>query len=65
MMFSSWPIQHEGISAAIPSEPKTWQRNFKDDLKQAMEYLCEFKEKIDKLHPECARMIERMFQCPR
>jgi len=43
------------------SEDK-WQRNEKDDLKTAIEYLYEFREKLSKLHPIAMEAIDQMLQ---
>ena len=39
-----------------------WVRNQKEDMKKAMDYLYEFREKLDELHPECVIIIESMLQ---
>lgn len=43
----------------LHSEDK-WQRNEKDDVKTAIEYLYEFKEKLSKLHPTAQATIEHI-----
>lgn len=45
-----------------PSGQVNYQRNLKDDLKTALDLLFEFKEKIDKLHPNTKEIIEQMLQ---
>lgn len=51
--------------AEIPNMPminKTWERNVQEDLKKAIDLLFDFKASLDKLHPECTRVIERIMQ---
>ena len=36
---------------SAPSIPENWKRNEQEDVKKAIEYLYEFKEKLSKLHP--------------
>lgn len=45
----------------ICREPR-YDRNEKEDLKLALDYLWEFKEKLNKLHPNVTYTIERMLQ---
>ncbi len=40
----------------------TWNRNEKEDMKLAIEYLYEFHEKLSKLHPECTMHMNHMLQ---
>lgn len=39
-----------------------YSRSIKDDMKIAMELLFQFKEGIEKLHPECSYLIEKLLQ---
>jgi|KBSMisStandDraft_5_1062788.scaffolds.fasta_scaffold2511203_2 hypothetical protein len=45
-----------------PSSPSTWERNEKEDMKLAMDYLYEFKEKLSKLHPFCVETVHNLLQ---
>lgn len=49
-------------AAPMPKIDSTWDRNFKDDMHTALDLFYKFKEGLDKLHPECARNIERLLQ---
>lgn len=42
--------------------PGTWERNEKEDMKLAMDYLYEFKEKLMKLHPLCMETVNNLLQ---
>ena len=61
-MFSQWPMQCDTNSVPAPTVPESWKRNFKEDMKLAMDYLFELKEKLEKLHPECTRVVEKLMQ---
>ncbi len=37
-----------------------WSRNMQDDMKEAIDLVFKFKAALDKLHPECLSIIERM-----
>ena len=54
------------IYSKSPSVPDhlqdRWRRNEKEDLKTAIDYLYEFKKKIDELHPSCLDIIHKMLQ---
>lgn len=52
-------------SVCAPKPDDRWSRNIKDDMKEAIDYLFKFKESLDKLHPECTRVIEKMLQANR
>lgn len=39
-----------------------YKRCEKDDMKQAIELLYEFKKKIDELHPNCLNLIDHIIQ---
>ena len=45
----------------LHSEDK-WQRNEQEDMKKAIEYLYEFREKLSKLHPVALEAIDMMLQ---
>lgn len=49
-------------SAPVSPNPNRWERNEKDDMKTAIEYLFDFKDKLSKLHPTAIDMIENMLQ---
>ena len=46
---------------AYPLESK-YNRNEMEDMKKAIEYLYEFKKKLDELHPHCITMMENLLQ---
>ena len=37
-----------------------WSRNMQEDMKEAIDLVFKFKAALDKLHPECLTIIERM-----
>lgn len=41
-----------------------YSRNIKEDMKIAMDLLFQFKEGMEKLHPECSSLIELLLQNP-
>jgi len=41
-----------------------YSRNIKEDIKVAMDLLFQFKEGMEKLHPECSSLIEKLLQNP-
>lgn len=45
-----------------PSNTTTWDRNEKEDMKLAIEYLYDLHEKLSKLHPECRITIHNILQ---
>jgi hypothetical protein len=51
-------------SASIPAPEircdDRYSRSMEDDMKEAIALLFKLKAGLDKLHPECTRMIERM-----
>lgn len=49
----------------IPQEskiPSQYLRDYKEDMKLALDYLFEFQDKINSLHPRCIHMIDSMFK---
>lgn len=44
------------------AEKSPWERNELEDVKKAIEYLYEFKEKLSKLHPVAMNMMEHILQ---
>lgn len=42
-----------------------YSRNVKEDMKSAMDLIWTFKEGLDKLHPDCLCLVERMLFSPR
>jgi hypothetical protein len=42
-----------------------YARNEKEDLKTGIDYLYEFREKLNKLHPFVIDLIDQMLQRPR
>lgn len=47
-----------------PKPDDRWSRNQKEDMKEAVDLLWKFKEALDRLHPECTNLMERMLQVP-
>ena len=47
-----------------PDRIEIYDRNEKDDLKLALDYLFEFKEKLNNLHPNVLYIIEKLLQSP-
>lgn len=43
-------------------EPSRNSRNEKEDMQKAIEYLYDFKRKLDELHPNCIVLIENLLQ---
>ncbi len=39
-----------------------YNRNEEEDMQTAITYLYDFKRKIDKLHPNCLRLVDQMLQ---
>lgn len=49
----------------VQSKPDDrYARNIKDDMLTALNLLFEFKEGMDKLHPECSAIVERLLENP-
>lgn len=46
----------------VKSAPSRYDRNARDDFPKAIEYLYEFVDKLQKLHPDCAEIIEHILQ---
>jgi hypothetical protein len=53
----SFPVQETSKSSN-----NNYERNEKEDMKLAMEYLYEFNEKLNKLHPMCKDLIHHVLQ---
>lgn len=56
-------------TAQVPSMPQIcaddrYARNMEEDLKVAIELLFKFKAGLDKLHPQCTQLIEKMMSMP-
>lgn len=49
---------------AAPLPDNRWNRNMKDDMKTAIDLLWKFKEELEKLHPECTHVLERLLANP-
>lgn len=49
----------------LAHEPKQWERNEQENIKKAIEYLYEFRDKLSKLHPVAMETIEMLLQRPR
>lgn len=41
-----------------------YSRSVKDDIKTAMDLLFVFKDGLEKLHPDCVRIIEKLLHNP-
>lgn len=41
-----------------------WSRDMQEDMKTAIDLLWKFKAGLDKLHPDCLGIIERMISLP-
>lgn len=57
-------MQNCSFPVTETSKPRNdnWDRNEKEDMKLAIEYLYEFNEKLSKLHPQCKEHINHMLQ---
>lgn len=49
-----------GIQCQAPAPDDRWSRNMQEDMKEAIDLVFKFKASLDKLHPECLAIIERM-----
>lgn len=56
---SSSPSQFAPLQAAVNPDDR-WARNMQEDMKEAIDLAFKFKAALDKLHPECLTIIERM-----
>lgn len=61
---SNQPLQPSCAPQPLHSEDR-WQRSEQEDMKKAIEYLYDFKEKLSKLHPTALDAIETILQRPR
>lgn len=50
------------IPQATEKPSSTYERNEKEDMKLAMEYLYDFNEKLGKLHPMCRELMHHIMQ---
>lgn len=50
------------VKETNPVMNDTYSRNEKEDMKLAMEYLYDFNEKLNKLHPMCKDLIHHVLQ---
>lgn len=55
------PLMPSQAPQPLHNEDK-WQRNEQEDMKKAIEYMYEFKEKLSKLHPVAQTAIEHLLQ---
>jgi ribonucleotide reductase beta subunit family protein with ferritin-like domain len=49
--------------AEVPRAPQPddrWSRDMQEDMKEAIDLVFKFKSALDKLHPECLTIVERM-----
>jgi hypothetical protein len=58
----SQPLSEIGSECVIYPPLCLYERNEKEDMKKAIEFLYEFKEKLSELHPTCLNAIEHMLQ---
>lgn len=58
------PITPSQMPSVLYTEDK-WQRNEIEDMKKAIDYLYEFREKLSTLHPIVFELIENLLQRPR
>jgi hypothetical protein len=56
------PCSPPGIQQCRDSK---YDRDTQEDLKTAIDYLFEFKQKLSKLHPDVTSIIEHMLQARR
>ena len=49
-------------SICAPEMPSNFKRDFKQDMKLALDLLLSFKEELDKLHPDCRVLISKILQ---
>ena len=62
-MLSQLRVNHSPSNSAQVSMPvmdDRWGRNMQEDMKEAIDLTFKFKAALDKLHPECMAIIERM-----
>ena len=66
-MLSYMPsVQSQECNRAMqPVSDPRYDRCFKNDIQEAVKLLCEFKEALEKLHPQCLFLIENMMQKPK
>ncbi len=55
-------LNHVNQFAELRSDDR-YSRNMKEDMKEAIDLLFKLKDGLDKLHPECIHMIEKMMAC--
>jgi hypothetical protein len=58
MLLNSYAVEVD----CSPKKPSTYDRNFKDDMKTALDLVFKFSEELEKLHPECKRTISKLLQ---
>lgn len=58
------PSQFAPLGCAEIRPDDRYSRSMEDDMKSAIELLFKFKAGLDKLHPECTRLIEKMIGQP-
>jgi len=63
-MLSSMRLTQNCANSPIKVVDDRWDRNMKEDMKTAMDLLWEFRTALDRLHPECVTILERMLQIP-
>lgn len=61
-MLRNLTYQNCPMPVEAPKLSSTYDRNEKEDMKLAMEYLYEFNEKLGKLHPMCREMMHHILQ---
>ncbi len=54
------PTPSQFAECIRPVSDDRYSRNMQDDMKEAVDLLFKLKAGLDKLHPECTRLIEKM-----
>ena len=58
--FNSMSDMNAPMQCVAPKPDDRWSRNMQEDMKEAIDLVFKFKASLDKLHPECLTIIERM-----
>jgi len=58
------PKYQSDCAVQVPQVDNRWQRNMQDDMKEAIDLVFKMKAGLDKLHPECLAIVERMISLP-
>jgi hypothetical protein len=57
-------IRGNQCDSLAPMRDERFDRGLKEDMKTAMDLLFEFKQGLEKLHPDCVRIIEKLLHNP-